>query len=345
MWEVLGIAPTRDAKAIRRAYAARLRALGADPEAAAFQALRTAYERALARAAVAEPALEPVETGEELDAEADNGGFRALSLEEVSPIDSGIPLPLRPLARVEVPAEVRDGAVLDREIATALQQRRYNEGFAAFDRGMASGILPLGAQTQFADRIMSALLQDGDLPAEDFIAFMRRVGWDSHDSNVRISGVRRAATDRLNAELWYQHLARVARGGYRPNRGDRAHGRTMAHWLQRRSERASARVVVGMRHPFLMGSKRSARELARLFAEAQHYATWLGTRLDKRTLDHIGRLLARDASWGAAARGTLSWILTIAVLAAVLAALYGAGYLPLAPIIVVLVLSTRRWLK
>lgn len=48
MFDVLGIAPTSDAKAIRRAYAAALKQIDQQTQQAAFEQLRTAYERALA---------------------------------------------------------------------------------------------------------------------------------------------------------------------------------------------------------------------------------------------------------------------------------------------------------
>ncbi|MEN4921516.1 TonB family protein [Achromobacter spanius] len=46
MFDVLGIAPTRDSKAIRRAYAAALKLIDQQTEAEAFERLRAAYERA-----------------------------------------------------------------------------------------------------------------------------------------------------------------------------------------------------------------------------------------------------------------------------------------------------------
>jgi hypothetical protein len=51
MWDVLAIAPTDDAKAIRRAYAARLREIDPDREREAFARLRAALEWALAAVA------------------------------------------------------------------------------------------------------------------------------------------------------------------------------------------------------------------------------------------------------------------------------------------------------
>jgi hypothetical protein len=47
MWDILGIAATADERAIRRAYAARLKALGRTPDPQQFARLRQAYEQAL----------------------------------------------------------------------------------------------------------------------------------------------------------------------------------------------------------------------------------------------------------------------------------------------------------
>lgn len=48
IWHTLGIEPTRDARAIKLAYASRLKQIKQEQSPAAFQALREAYEQALA---------------------------------------------------------------------------------------------------------------------------------------------------------------------------------------------------------------------------------------------------------------------------------------------------------
>jgi len=55
MWDELGISPSDDPKAIRRAYAARLKALDPDRDPAAFARLRAALEWALSEADLASP--------------------------------------------------------------------------------------------------------------------------------------------------------------------------------------------------------------------------------------------------------------------------------------------------
>jgi hypothetical protein len=72
-WERLGLGPTRDIPAIKRAYALQLRTTRPDDDAQAYQALREAYERAQywARYVPDDEELEADTAAEDDDADTD----------------------------------------------------------------------------------------------------------------------------------------------------------------------------------------------------------------------------------------------------------------------------------
>lgn len=73
-WEELGIGPTQDAAAIRRAYAARVKKVNPEDQSDAFQRLRAAYEFALQIASRSASRAAPAAPSEEGGAPAAPGG-------------------------------------------------------------------------------------------------------------------------------------------------------------------------------------------------------------------------------------------------------------------------------
>jgi len=79
----LGIAPTRDIRSIKRAYALALKAIDQASEREVFERLREAYEQALAWAAAADDAGEQEAQGD--DGDPDDGGDRSRAVQRPAP--------------------------------------------------------------------------------------------------------------------------------------------------------------------------------------------------------------------------------------------------------------------
>ncbi|BAU89870.1 hypothetical protein MPPM_1265 [Methylorubrum populi] len=125
-WGLLGLEPTRDASAIRRAYARRLKLTRPDEDAEGFQALLAARERALAEArrlpAETSPEDEEAPGGGEEPADEPAGAARGIDdrvqvSEEAGPTAPAAesPPPERPLVRdldVPAPPAAREAPIL-----------------------------------------------------------------------------------------------------------------------------------------------------------------------------------------------------------------------------------------
>ena len=174
-WAELGIPPTADRGAVRRAYATRLKAVAPDSDPQGFARLRQAYERALQAAERAPPGRDPAVPARE------------------PAILPAAPSPFRP----PLP-----GA----ELAAAL---RRQDVVAAADWLLAARpSLLLADDIGLTDRLGWAMAQDMALPAEAVRAAADRLGW-------RQDGVAGAWTKtlraRLDAEQWLATLRRDAR--------------------------------------------------------------------------------------------------------------------------------------
>jgi protein TonB len=153
-WNELGIAPTRDLRAIKLAYAARLRQAHPEDDAEAFQRLRRAYDFALAYAQVTTlPQAETVPP----------------PLPMPDPIATaqapGIPPPPQPVAAAELLAQ-RLLPVLPRERSALLETQLRQPGWEALD-----------FRQQLEAALVQLLLRDFDRLQPLLQTFSRHYDW------------------------------------------------------------------------------------------------------------------------------------------------------------------------
>lgn len=103
-WEKLGIAPTDDVRAIRRAYAQALKAIDVEREPKAFIALREAYDQALADASAEATVAEPLSLREQ--AEVALGRLEWALIERPVEIEAALDALLDPALVVDIDANL-----------------------------------------------------------------------------------------------------------------------------------------------------------------------------------------------------------------------------------------------
>ncbi len=187
-WQELGITPTADRNAIRRAYAARLKMLDLQREPAAFQRLREAYEAAF-HGTPRQTARPP-----ERKYDADTGA-----------------------------ADIAAGSARA-AIAEALDRGDFAGAFAALEAGETRGLIALADIEPFERRLLAAS-GDRALPLAALIPIVRRFQWDSplHKLRRRHREFFAQLDARLDAERWYDDLAAsAARKGWLGRNEDEA---------------------------------------------------------------------------------------------------------------------------
>jgi len=268
MWDELGIDPASDAKEIRRAYAARLRALGSNPDPERFLRLRRAYERALAAIGTSQPAAS------------------AAPQELLPPVAMSQSLPVSP----------HECAVLLAALQDAGRAKRYDDLFQVFEHGLATGLLALSARVQVGDQIIQTLLNDTDISAERFHAYMNRLGLDLAISrSATLSVVRTHAIARLDAANWFADLEKQARAP-RARFWQRFGRQSQIAAMQIRS-RAVAQAFFGAVPPIGI-SALTARALRQRFHEYQHHMPWIANNFDPKAIAAIEHALVREERWG-----------------------------------------------
>jgi len=286
MWDELGIAPCDDPKAIRRAYAARLKLLDPDREPDAFARLRQAYERALDASRHGGPARALAQQGASPTNDADSAAVDLVASDLVASdlVASDIVVgATRASARAAVEEDdIRDRALLI-ALDAALREGNAREAIALYCRAAATGALPLAHASDRVERLLAVALDDTALNGADFRHLIRIVGLDASRARAPVSFALRArALARLAAEDWYDDvLAKAQR-----KRGKIA-----------RRQRKIARLLIG-RIGHYWHPRVDTAALRTWLAQYHSHAAWLSGRIDPAWIKRIeGRLRRRQIAW------------------------------------------------
>ena len=303
MWDELGIAPCADRKAIRRAYAMRLKKLDPDRDPNGFARLRDAYEWALRAAddddgrpssdtpprstdrdadALEDDVHTAIQAEAEAEAEPDRGEPDAAH-SSAAP-EASAPTPdLQPPAPVDRD-DIRDRALLD-ALEAALRRRDGNAATVLYYRAAATGALSLESAPDVTERLLAVAVDDLTLPAAAFRNLVRIAGLDRPRSRAQAaaeSELHRRMLARLQAEDWYDDL--LAKSKQRKGRAARRQAKI-------------ARLILGR-----IGRYRQPRvdkiALRSAINQYKTHAAWIGDRIDPVWMEVVDkRLRRRELFW------------------------------------------------
>jgi TPR repeat protein len=199
-WEVLGIAPTAEVSAIRKAYAARLKQTRPEDDPAGFARLRAAYEAALQMAPrIAPPQRPPLPEAKPPEPKPETPAAappraEAPKLTPIPPPPMPEPpklVPFRPAEREPDPArrdQTSDMALMElppagqeatRNIVDALNRKANFEAARLLYAACEGNLLPLRTEFQLKDRLALALSTDEELRTAQLQEIAGRFGWYS----------------------------------------------------------------------------------------------------------------------------------------------------------------------
>ncbi len=188
----LGLDLSADARAVRRAYAQRLKQIDQAADAAGFQALRTAYETALSwveRRAAQPPAQEAPVVEEEEEVHAPEPAPRRS-------VDSGPVTDPQQLGNQAFERFIATGLATDEPALRESLQRQLAD----------PGLINIEAQTWFEWRIANLLL-GGWQPGHEvlFVAAYRCFGWEEDQRRLTLFGQAGAVLDAAIREMLIFH--------------------------------------------------------------------------------------------------------------------------------------------
>jgi hypothetical protein len=278
MWGVLGIAPTADTAAVRRAYVAKLRAIDVEREPAAFIRLREAYEGALAAGAYAQFDDETETTDDLSEIEAET----ALAEEtiDVAPIrEATLPKPQPLLPPPAPPIEIEIEEDPEWAIDEALEKSGVVAAWQTFEHAMATGAISLGEEAPLMNRLVAAALDyRGPGSAAFFRSIIATLGATKPSRDDDLVDFRTTITERLAAEKWLDEIEN--------NAGTRAFGK-------RKFVVLASRILLGRKRRYRR-SRALLSAIERLLGDYRLHHFWLDPRLGAERMAALEKRLQRD---------------------------------------------------
>jgi hypothetical protein len=180
------------------------------------------------------------------------------------------------------------------------------------------------------ERILRAALSDRGLSAKDYLALVKRFGWNLLPTrNDPALQLRQTVIERAEAEEWFLGLTRAADqrfGGFWLPKGWFVK-QALRNLRQRRIDRRNARMLLQNRDSWFQRlSPAVTADLRGKLNHYHHYANWIGHRFDPKAIARAERMLAFDGRWGNISRKVLRFVLAIVWLGLVAAMVdYGPG--------------------
>lgn len=210
-WSVLGLEAGADERSVKRAYARLLKVHRPDEDAAAFQRLREAYDRALEFARLPEQddeeqawhtCSEPA--GEPDMARVEPAAFASPLADPVEPLQPAAAEPL------PAPAAVQPPDISLQQMYTWLEEGRDRDVLEAIGTWLASEwLMPFDRRADFEQQVLAMLEQAQWSPAF-FDALSQLMGWDDDLGHLPCEGWRWARLiERCQEQAWLEALERT----------------------------------------------------------------------------------------------------------------------------------------
>ncbi len=282
MWDVLGLEPTMDRGAVRRAYAARLKQIDVDRDPAAFIRLREAYESCLRWE-------EPNEGYDDVDWDWPDVDETASSSHSPSETETAEVQ----AAPVEPSVDLLADHAPDQRLNTYRSVEAYNEAFAQawgegrfeplarlYIEGLVNGQIPVGQEQNAHAVVVRRGAEDMRTPFAEIRRFAEAHAWEQSraawlrgsDDFGEVYAARRAAED------WLEEQTRLSRPQF--SWIDLARWLINWSWLGPSPARA-AQVLLGRIAPWRLREEDAPQVQASLEALRRH-APYLGDRFNSQ---------------------------------------------------------------